>query len=490
MSSVVPFLTLVFGAVLMAASGRTASLTYAPWVGLACLLYAVRSLPSGIGLIALAATVYVALAIGLRGVIPAPDPLYFAILIPIALGTTVPFAIDRLLAARWETWFATFLFPLAFVAVDFANARLGPYATNGSIAYTQADNLPLIQIASATGIFGVTFLVAWFASTVTWAIVEGLPSSATSTPVVVYGTALTLVLLSGDVRLASTASDRRSVRAAVISFPADQFPPGEVTRLDEGDITDAEVPQVRAQLSRLHDWFLDQTVREARAGARVVAWPEGNLIVLEKDETAFVARARQIAREQRIYLAMGMAAIEPRAAKPFGNKLTLIGPSGDVLFSYRKSLPLPGWEANIMVQGDKRLPLAATEEGRLGGSICFEMDHPHFVQQIGRASTDLWIVAANDWREVKRSHLQPVAFRAVENGTPILRATSAGTSAAFDAAGRPLALVDHFSGQRTMVAQVPIGAMPTIYVRIGDLFAWTCVGALAVLMAVAFLARR
>jgi apolipoprotein N-acyltransferase len=158
--------------------------------------------------------------------------------------------------------------------------------------------------------------------------------------------------------------------------------------------------------------------------------------------------------------------------------------------SYRKSRPVPGWEASIIVRGDGRLPLVATDEGRLGGSICFEMDHPDFVRQIGLAATDLWIVPANDWREVKRSHLQPVAFRAIENGTPILRATSAGMSAAFDANGRTLALVDHFSGQRTMVAQIPIGSVATIYARVGDLFAWLCVGALGMFMVMALVGRR
>jgi apolipoprotein N-acyltransferase len=489
MSAAIPFVTLMVGAALMAAAGRTASLPYAPWVALPCVLYGIRSLPPGIGLVSLAAAIYVALAVGLRGVIPAPDPIYFAILAPMVVGTVVPFAIDRLVAARWHHWLSTLLFPLAFVAVDFANARLGPYATNGSIAYSQFDNLSLIQIAAVTGIFGVTFLLAWFASTVSWVVIRGPHWSTIRAPVVVYCVTLALVLLAGDVRLASAASDRRSLRAAVISFPRDQFPPGEVTRLDEGRVADAERPEVRARLVPLQEWFLDQTVREARAGARVVAWPEGNLIVLKEDEAAFVARARQVAREQGIYLAMGMAAIEPGAARPFGNKLTMIGPSGDELFSYRKSRPLPGWEASIMVHGDGRLPLVETEEGRFGGSICFEMDHPDFVRQIGRAATDLWIVSANDWREVKRSHLQPVAFRAIENGTPILRATSAGMSGAFDATGRTLAVVDHFSNQRTMVAQIPIGAVSTIYARVGDLFAWLCIGALGVFMAMAFLAR-
>jgi apolipoprotein N-acyltransferase len=477
MNDALPFLTLAIGALLMATAARTATLPLTPWIGLPCLVYAVRSLPAVPGLISLLVTLYLALAVGLRGLLPAPDPLYFAVLVPIVLATAAPFAVDRLIAVRWEGWLSTLFFPLTFVVVEFANARLGPYTTNGSIAYSQFGHLALMQIASVTGIFGITFLLAWFGSIAAWAIGRGPEWSDAAIPVLSCGLTLAAVLFAGDVRLAATASDRHTLRAAVISFPTDQFAPGDVTRLDEGRVADADRPRVRRQLEQLHDWFFDQTVREAHTGARVVAWPEGNLIVLEDDETAFVARARQVAREQKIYLTMGIAAIEPGAARPFNNKLTLIGPAGDELFSYRKSLPLPGWEASIMSPGDGRLPLASTDEGRVGGSICFEMDAPHFVRQIGRAVADLWIVPSNDWREVKRSHLVPVAFRAIENGTPILRPTSRGLSAAFDATGRTLAVVDHFSGQRTMVARIPIGGLRTIYARVGDLFGWLCVGA-------------
>jgi apolipoprotein N-acyltransferase len=40
-----------------------------------------------------------------------------------------------------------------------------------------------------------------------------------------------------------------------------------------------------------------------------------------------------------------------------------------------------------------------------------------------------------------------------------------------------------------MVAQIPIGAVPTIYARVGDLFAWLCVLALSVFVTMALLAR-
>ena len=33
-----------------------------------------------------------------------------------------------------------------------------------SLAYTQYGNLPLLQVISLTGAYGVSFLIAWFAS--------------------------------------------------------------------------------------------------------------------------------------------------------------------------------------------------------------------------------------------------------------------------------------------------------------------------------------
>jgi len=50
-------------------------------------------------------------------------------------------------------------------------------------------------------------------------------------------------------------------------------------------------------------------------------------------------------------------------------------------------------------------------------------------------------------------------------------------------------VVDHFSGQRTIGAQISAGAVPTIYARVGDVFAWLCVVALDVLLAMALLVR-
>ena len=63
------------------------------------------------------------------------------------------------------------------------------------------------------------------------------------------------------------------------------------------------------KLTRLHDWFLDGSRREARAGARLIAWPEQNLLIFKRGRAAFIERARRLAADERVYLAMGLGTV-------------------------------------------------------------------------------------------------------------------------------------------------------------------------------------
>ena len=450
------------------------------WIALPLVLRVARATSVFPGFLYVVLAIYTAVALSYREVIPVPGAMYFAAIAGMTLAAIASLVIDRLVAPRIDGWASTLVFPLAWVAFELLRARMTPAASWGSLAYSQYGNLPLMQLAALTGLWGISFLIAWFASAVNWTWEQQFAWTRVAPLVAIYGAVAGAVLIGGSIRLARAPSGGPAIRAASVSFPREMFVPGEVTKIYEGRIATDEHDAVAAKLTRLQNWFLERTVREAQAGARLVAWPETNLVVLKEQEPAFVERARQVAAEQQIFLAMGMGTVTPRAAKPLENKLVLVDPSGRVLFSYSKRHPVSGWEESVITAGDGRLPVIDTSVGRVATAICFDADFPEYIRDIGRSAADLFILPANDWPAIKESHFEMAVFRAIENGVPIVRAGSSGLSGAFDPWGRVLGVTDHYSGARTMVAQVPIGGTHTLYPHIGDLFGWLCVAGLAV----------
>jgi apolipoprotein N-acyltransferase len=460
------------------------------WLALTFLLHASRSLPPTRGVPLVALALFGAMLFGRQADIPVPGPAYWAITAAIALTVTVPFALDRLAAARLGWPGATLVFPLACVAAEFLQSRLTPAATWGSIAYTQYGVLPLMQIAAVLGIWGITFLIAWFAATAELVWSRDLDWSAIATPVVTCALVLGAIVIGGTVRIAFAPTDRPSIRVAAVNRPVDLFVPGEMTRISEDRMAPDERDRLAGKLARLRDWFLNESRREAQAGARLIAWPETNLLIFAQDEAAFLARAQQLARETHVYLAMGMGTVHRGEPLPMENKIVVIDPAGTIIISYRKSHAVQGWEAGIMRRGDGRLPVVTTSEGRIAAAICLDADFPEFIRQAGAASADLLIVPANEWQAIKVVHAQMAAFRAIENGVTLIRPAASGLATAVDPWGRRLGVADYFApGDRTMVAQVPTGGIRTIYARVGDLFAWLCVVGLVVCVGIAIINR-
>jgi apolipoprotein N-acyltransferase len=474
---------LVAGASLLAVVTHVA-IPPATWLALTFLLHASRSMPVVPGILCVWVAVYAALAIGNRGILPVSGPAYFAIVAFYAVTVVLPFGLDRFAAPRIGGLGGTFIFPMAFVAAEFLQSRFAPSGTWGSLAYTQYGNLPLMQVAAFVGIWGLTFLVAWFASTFDWAWSHNFVWSAVRTPVLAFSVVFGAIVMGGSVRLALAPTDRPSLRTATLNRPVDLFIPGEMTRIAEGRLSPGERKPLADKLARLHDWFLEGSRREARAGARLIVWPEMNLLIFKEDEPAFLERARRLAADERVYLAMGMGTVHPGEALSFENKLTLIDPSGRTIMSYLKSHAVAGWEAGIMKVGDGRVPVITTPEGRIAAAICFDADFPEFIRQAGQGLADLLIVPANEWRAIMTVHAQMAGFRAIENGVSLVRPAASGTSSAFDPWGRVLGVADYFApGDRTLTVQVPIGRVPTLYARTGDLFAWLCVAGLGIALA-------
>jgi apolipoprotein N-acyltransferase len=168
-----------------------------------------------------------------KGMVPIPF-ISFYILTGLLLGIyfLLPYLSDRLLSPRITGFLATLVLPVAWVSVDFVNAQLNPYGHWGLLAYTQNGNLPLLQILSITGIWGVTFIVVWFASVVNWAWEHKFEWHTIRTGSVVYVGILVAVLFLGGARLIIFRPSSDTVRIASVSAP--------IARASVSDLTEEE----------------------------------------------------------------------------------------------------------------------------------------------------------------------------------------------------------------------------------------------------------
>jgi apolipoprotein N-acyltransferase len=108
-----------------------------------------------------------ALAVQFRGMVPIPGIGLYIFLALFGVPMVLPYVADRLLAPRLRGFAATLVFPASGVVAELLLSR-SLYGTWASIAYTQYGNLPLLQVVSVTGLWGITFLIAWFAGACNW----------------------------------------------------------------------------------------------------------------------------------------------------------------------------------------------------------------------------------------------------------------------------------------------------------------------------------
>lgn len=437
------------------------ALGLAAWVGPLLLLAYVRRGSRGTALLGGAAALVAAQMIGWSGVLPFAGVTYYAVTGAVGLVFFVPYAVDRVVAPLLGHWGRLLLFPLSWVLVEhlFIQAGQGSW---GAIAYAHLDNLALLQVASVAGLSGITFLNGLVASAIVNAWDSGW-RKADMRIVLCTAAAVVLVLVAGSLRLASAPAGA-TVRAAGIVVDNMEVFRNSWAPLSYGrPLTPAAAEKARPLARRLQEDLLRSTRREARAGARLVAWSEGNALVFSGDEAGFVAEGKKVAREERIYLFMAMAVMTPgeRLAE---NKLVVIDPAGRVRANYLKSHPTPG-EASVA--GDGRLGWIDTPFGRVAWAICYDYDYPALIAQAGRAGADILINPAWDDPGMTPLHARMATLRSIDNGAAQLRPTNGGLSLAVDGRGVALAQVAS-RGTHTIVASLPVKRLSVPYPRLGD----------------------
>lgn len=432
---------------------------------------------------------YIGLAIGFHGVVP--GIMFYIIIAFFTLVTMIPYVVHLLISPKLQGFLSTLVFPLCYVIIEYIESLISPYGSWMSYAYTQYGNLPLLQIISVTGLWGITFIVMWFNTVVDWAWdrqfkLESIRRGAGS-----FVLLLICVLSFGALRLAFFSPNSPTVQVATISAPEPNQQIAAV--IANPNVTNAQWQSFRSSAKVIQDNLLAQTSKQAAAGAKIILWGECDGIVAKEDAQSFILQGEQLAHQKHVYLGMSLWVMTRNLSEEkYKDEVVWITPQGHVAGIYKKSKLVPPTEPYYYSPGDGRLLISDTPYGKIGIAICFDADFPSLIQQAGRNHVGLLLVPSGDWRAIDPLHTQMATFRAIENGFSLVRGTTSGLSIATDNLGHTLSAVDYFntSGGHVMVSQVYTKRTATIYSRIGNLFAWLCIFGLLLLILISFNKRN
>jgi len=463
------FAWLPLGTVLMYFSNWNWAVPAATWLFSIFLLRFSRSLNKSLGLPVLCFACIIVGVVSMWNLlaIDVISPSFrFASGVVLGVISFLPFAADRLLISKLPEIVGTLVFPCSWVALEYIKS-LGN-GSWGALAYTQYGNLSLMQLASITGIWGISFIIIWFASIVNFAWAKRFAWPDIRKAVFLYGLIISFIFLYGYIRPADPGESADNVCIGSVTNPRDF-----VSRFYGPDWTDRKT--ARQSMQQDLGYLFTATRDAARNDAEIVFWQEYAVSVMEENEQELIDRAKDLARDERVYLVLALGLFPLNyPERLWQNKLIWINPDGKVIAEYLKLKPAPPLEP--IPPGEGKIPVIETLYGKIASVICADLDYPSLIHQAGRDDAGILLIPAQSWPSTDPLHTYMAVYRAIENGFSLVMGTGGGLSIAVDPYGRTIKSSDYYDSlDKPMIACLPTKGIKTIYSIIGDTFAWICI---------------
>ena len=404
-------------------------------------------------------------------VIPAPGVLYYLIAAAYGLCYFLPFVIDRIAATRLGGFAGTLVLPLSWYLVEILIQLLTPYGSWSSAGYTQMGHAYLTPLAAWVGVAGVAFITVWIASVASWMVMTTAPMRNRLRTSALWAGAMIVLVFSARTLPVVDLPKANNVSVAAIT-PSDEATLSVSRAVQAGRESGEFSPEILARLDsltfELNEELMMRSRDAAQQGARLVLWSETAGRVLGSQEDRLVARGQELARDEGIYLFMGLGVLHPGRQPPLENKVIAITPAGEIAWQYRKARPIVGSEAPFLPPGHNDLATLDTPFGRVGLVICHDLDFADFVAQAGRKEVELMLAPSADWPVIADIHARMGIMRAVENGFWLLRPAHDGLSVIASPQGHAIASeYDADLESRVFSGRVPVARNDTIYPEIG-----------------------
>ncbi len=368
--------------------------------------------------------------------------------------------------------------PFAWVAVEMARTYITGFPWD-LLGTTQIDNIPLSRVATATGVYGISFEIA-------------LVNTALAAAFLVPRTRRKLLLTAALVAALALHAGKLVHPPSLPTSSAATLVQANVPILDSSDWTLEYLTQTLDGLAAL-------SVRpeQSKPGAPgLILWPESPAPFFVSDLHVRHTLA-DIARNTDSYIVAGTLGIEhtgdPNRQPDIYNSAAVIAPNGawtnrydkihlvpfgeyvpfEKLFSFASGLT---HQIGTFARGKSRLPLLVGDT-KMGVFICYEAIFPNEIRQFAKNGAELFLNISNDaWYGeggAPWQHLNQARMRCVENDRWLLRDTNTGITAVIDPYGRVVGQAPR--NQRTnLQAAYSCEQTMTFYTRHGDWFPLLC----------------
>lgn len=375
----------------------------------------------------------------------------------------------------------------AWVACELLRSRLGDGCPWILLAHAQHRIPTMLQIADLGGASAVSFVVALVGAALAIAADAVLGRRGDGRRVVVrcavlVVTTLVLMVAYGRIQLArweTLAGESVRVVGVQSNLP------------DEWRYSLREQPRALRRM-------LELTERAAHERPDLVVWPENAISVAPGASIAGLDDAIALLPAGASLLAGAPRAVQTRPGRAaLHNAAFLVDATRGVQPVYdkvdltpwaeRPAWPLAWWRGTLPASAagytaGQPAPLPVIRGLPFGVTICSEAIYAARVaDQVQRGATFLVNVANDGWfgdRPALAQHAAAVALRAVETRRFLVRVTPTGISAVVAPSGEVVATASPGTESLLVADVTPVIAL-TPYVRIGDVFGWACVAAVA-----------
>jgi len=394
--------------------------------------------------------------------------------------------------------------PALWVSLEYLRAHFFflefPWAL---LAHSQYQHLALIQIASVTGAYGVSFLIV-MVNVALYEVIRNRSRAAIPVlaAVILVGLSMALGLL-----VLSNPPDSQAVAVTVI--------PGNVPQMTRWDPA-----RFTANLAH-YVGVTEQALRTAPTS--LIVWPETSVPVNLRRDFHTQAVLTKLVRDTKTPLLVGsgerakFGQSGPAQTNRF-NAAFLIPPTDQAIRAYHKMKLLPfgeylplkdsfPWPARYVAQAASYFPgeeyvifaIPGPDGQKVEFSvlICWETIFPDLARQFVTRGAEFLVAMSNEaWFSGTPAPYQFLAmnvFRAVENRRAVVRSVNGGISGMVDPYGRLIATISpeetNLSSDGFLTQAVPVVRSHTLYTRYGDVFAQAVVAAALVFLVVPLIAR-